>query len=130
MRPDAGGSCHAPSLRPGAPGFAEAVTWLLGLPLDAFAGAGHLLEVRVPWHQVTLWLVPDEGAVQRLEAEGLSRGRIWTSQEVADLLSVPGIARESARMVALAKLGFDGVVTEVRTSGPERPRSGEPGALR
>jgi hypothetical protein len=90
------------------------VAGLLGLPLDVFAGADHMLEFRVPWHRATLWLVPDEGAVQGLEAEGVSRGRIWTAQEVTDLLSVSGIAREAARMVALAKMGFDGEVTEVR----------------
>jgi len=117
----------APSIAPlysGAPGFAEVVTWLLGLPLDAFAGAGHLLEVQVPWHRVTLWLVPDAGAAQSLDAEGVSRGRIWTSAELEDLLSIPGLTRESTRTVALAKLEFDGEVTEIRPSSPPSDPAG------
>jgi hypothetical protein len=111
-------------LRPGAPGFAEAVTRLLGLPLDRFAKAGQMLEIGVPWHRVTLWLVPDDGAAQSLEAEGVSRGRIWTARELGDLLSVPRIQKTIAQTVALTKLEFDGEVTEVRPSSPPSDPAG------
>jgi len=90
------------------------VARLLDLSLDAFVGASQMLEVRVPWHGVTLWLVPDDAAAHGLTAEGISRGRIWTGRELMDLLSVPGLTHESAQTVALAKLAVDGAVTEVR----------------
>jgi hypothetical protein len=94
------------------------VTWLLGLPLDRFAEAGQMLEIGGPWHRVTLWLVPDDGAAQSLEAEGVSRGRIWTAGELLDLLSITGLTKAGAPTVALAKLEFDGEITDVRRPSP------------
>jgi len=112
------------SICPGGPGFSETVAQLLGLPLAHFAEAGRMLEVGVPWLPVTLWFVPDEPAVAMLLAEGISQGRIWTSAELEDLFSIPGLTRESTRTVALAKLEFDGEVTEIRPSSPPSDPAG------
>jgi hypothetical protein len=89
-------------------------TRLLGLPLDVFAAAGEMIEVRVPWWSEPLWFVPGETAVEALVREGISRGRIWTAGELADLLSVPNVTKATARTVAAAKLAVDGDVTGVR----------------
>jgi hypothetical protein len=112
--PGSGIAAAPATIRPGSPDFSAAVARPLGLLLHAFSGAGQMLEVRVPWLSATLWWVPDGAAAETLVAEGVSRGRVWTAGELADVLSVPGITGESARMVALAKLGIDGEVTAVR----------------
>jgi hypothetical protein len=75
-------------------------------------------ELKVAWLPYTLWVVPDETAGVTLAAEGISRGRIWTAGELADVLRIPGITRDRARMIAGAKLEFDGEVTNVRAAQP------------
>jgi hypothetical protein len=108
---------QAPPLRHGAPGFVEAVSRLLGLPLASFAEAGRVLEVRVPWLDQALYFAPDEPAAERLVAEGVSRGCVWTARELADLIGTPGITRDQVRTVAHAKNELAGEVAEVRTLG-------------
>jgi hypothetical protein len=88
---------------------------LLLMRLDTFAAHGQPIEIRVPWWTQTLWFVPDEPHARHLEAEGVSRGRIWTAGELMDLLTVRD--QPAARMAAIAKLEFDGEVTEVRPRG-------------
>ncbi len=103
----------APPIPPGT--HAGSVHPLLLLPLDAFAAHGQPIEVRVPWWAQTLWFVPDEPHARRLEAEGVSRGRIWTAGELMDLLTIRD--QPAARMAAIAKLEFGGDVVEVRPRG-------------
>jgi tubulysin polyketide synthase-like protein len=91
---------------------------LLAMPLDAFAAAGQMLEVHVPWWPDRLWFVPDAPAAAILTHEGMSRGRIWTAGELADLLSIPGLTKEGVQRVAEARIAFDGDVVAVRL--PER----------
>ncbi len=79
-----------PALRPGDPGFAEAGTRLGLMPPDLFAREGRLLEVRVPWLDVTLWFVPDERDAEALGREGVSRGRVWTAWELMEVLALSG----------------------------------------
>ena len=83
-----------------------------------------MLEVRVPWLPVSLWFVGDDAAVAMLVADGISRGRIWTAGELADLLSIPGLTPAGVRSVALAKLRFDGDVVAIRPPRPARPPAG------
>lgn len=52
------------------------------MPLDQFEREGSPLEVRVPWLPQTLWFVPGEMQVEVLTKRGISRGRIWTAQEL------------------------------------------------
>jgi hypothetical protein len=85
---------------------------LLAFTLEQFERAGRALEVRVPWCPEPLWFVPSHQHAAALERDGLSRGRIWTAGELGDLLSVPGITKEPARTVAVAKLEFQGEVVE------------------
>jgi hypothetical protein len=95
----------------------EAVSHLLAMPLREFARKGQLLEVSVPWLSVTLWFVPTEADGERLALEGIGRGRIWTARELDDLLSCAGLKPDQAKVVALAKIEFDGTIVEVVRSG-------------
>jgi hypothetical protein len=94
---------------------ATALAQLMGMPLDLFAREGQLLEVRVPYlDQTTLWFVPSESDAEGLTQEGISRGRIWTARELADLLSCAGLRPHDVKAVALAKIELGGDVVEVR----------------
>lgn len=101
-------------VRSGVPLRAAALQ-VLRMPVDQFCQTGGPLEIRVAWWPQTLWFVPDESHARRLEAEDVSRGRIWTARELIDLLGVRD--QPAARMVAIAKLEFGGEVVEVRPRG-------------
>ena len=101
------------ALSAGDTGFADRVARVVGLPLGRFAEEGGPLEVRVPWHPDTLWLVPDERHAEILVCEGVRRGRIWTARELLDVMTLPGRTPDVVRTLALAKLTFDGDLVEV-----------------
>ncbi len=63
---------------------------ILATPLDRFAHEGRLLEVRIPWFDVTVWFVPEERDAEALVRDGVSRGRIWTAKELIALNDRPG----------------------------------------
>jgi hypothetical protein len=95
----------------------EEVTPLLAMSLDVFARADALLEVRVPWLDGTLWMVPTDQDGDRLMAEGVSRGRIWTAGELIQLMAFGDRTPETAKTITHAKLAVDGQITEVRPRG-------------
>lgn len=106
---------HADNADPGSTGpDVNSVAQLMGMPLDLFAREGQLLEVRVPYLAQTLWFVPGESDAEGLTQEGISRGRIWTARELADLLSCAGLGPNHVKAVALAKIELGGDVVEVR----------------
>lgn len=113
--PDAAGPRHVADALP-----------FLDMPLDVFKTDGALLEVSVPWLDVTLWFVPTKDDANVLLEEGVTRGRIWTSGELMDLMTAAPLTGETVRTIALAKIEFDGdvIVVRRRTSGSEegRPR--------
>src|SRR3989442_2996512 len=115
------GIAKAPT--PGSPSAPQpALAGMLGMPLDVFAREGQPLEVQVPWAPVTLWFCPDARQGEMLVSDGISRGRIWTAAELMDLLSSSNVTQEAARVVALAKLEFDGDVVAVhRRDAPPAP---------
>jgi hypothetical protein len=90
---------------------------VLAMPLDQFAREGQLVEVRVPWLDVTLWFAPEERDAETLGREGVNRGRVWTAKELRAVLVIAGRTREALRTIALAKLTVNGDVTEVRWKG-------------
>jgi hypothetical protein len=53
---------------------------LLAMSLDRFVREGQLVEVRVPWLEITLWFVPEERDAEMLGREGVKRGRVWTAR--------------------------------------------------
>jgi hypothetical protein len=95
-------------------GPAPAVEQLLALPLDRFAEARQLLQVHVRWWPESLWFVPSSADAEDLRREGVSRGRVWTARELADLLAIPGLSRDAILTAAQAKLAFGGEVVGVR----------------
>ena len=82
------------------------------LPLGRLARLGVLIECAVPWAKKTLFLVPGPVVTEQLVGHGVSRGRIWTAAEVADLL-LAGVTREDAVKIAGTKVQFGGTVTGV-----------------
>ena len=95
------------------PGLAEAVPFL-GMPLDVFAREGASLAVRVPWLEVTLWMVPTDQDAAALVGEGVNRGQIWTSIELMNLMSIADRTPDMVKRLALAKLELGGEVVGVR----------------
>ena len=93
---------------------------LAAMPLDVFATARQMLEVRVPWCSDSLWFVPAETDAEALAREGICRGQIWTARELHDLLSIPSLTKDTARTVASAKRAMAGDVTAVHP-GADRP---------
>jgi hypothetical protein len=86
-------------------------------PLRRFAELGQLIELAVPWAKKTLFLVPGAAAAEHLIRQGVSRGRIWTADEVRELLLV-GVSREDVIKIAGTKVQFAGTVTGVRRDEP------------
>src|SRR5712691_13376182 len=87
---------------------------VLAMPLDTFAREGQPIEVRVPWLDVTLWIVPADRDAVALMAEGVPRGRIWTAGELIQLMQIADRTPEVVKTVTHAKLELDGEITEVR----------------
>jgi len=87
------------------------VTPMLKMPLDQFERDGCPLEVRVPWFSETLWFVPGQADVAGLIQRGVGRGRIWTANELMDLLHLESLSREQVQTIAWAKLLFEGEVS-------------------
>jgi hypothetical protein len=96
--------------------LAEALPFLV-MPLDRFAQEGASLEVHVPWFDTTLWIVPARQDATRLMGEGVRQGRIWTAQELSQLMSIADRIPATVKTIAHAKLQLDGEITEVRTCG-------------
>lgn len=115
--PDTTGKVDLPALTVGPRHVAEALPFL-SMPLDEFKRRGACLEVRVPWLNVTLWVVPVDRDVNMLMQEGISRGRIWTANELQQLISVASRTPETVQTLAHAKLELDGDIVEVRQRRP------------
>ncbi len=103
----------------GGTGTSLDVTEILAMPLDRFEREGQCLEIRVPWLDVTLWLVPDERDAAAIARTGASRGRVWTANELAVLMAVPDRAPATVEAIARAKLAVDGDIVELRPRQPE-----------
>ncbi len=82
--------------------------FLLAMPLGQYEQEGRPLEIRVSWFSETLWFVPTQNEVKTLTNMGIGRGRIWTSRELAELLSLPSLSPQEVQTIAQAKLMFEG----------------------
>jgi hypothetical protein len=89
---------------------------LLDLSLDEFAQQDHSIEFAVPWFDETIWFVPRTEYIDDLVRDGIHRGRIWTTDELKDLLSLPGLTEQDFVSLSRLKLQFDG---EVVSAGSE-----------
>jgi hypothetical protein len=106
-------------------GKATHLVALVSMTLEQFAHEGSLLEVGVPWLTTTLWFVPGDREVETLVMEGITRGRIWTANELAELLALPTRVPEMVRTVAHAKLEMAGEILDTRTSRGGVPRAAD-----
>lgn len=105
---------------------AAVVRQILAMPLDRFSDKGCSVEVQVPWLEASLWFVPGEADAEALAREGISRGRVWTALELANLLTISGLAPDQAKTIARAKLELAGEVVDVRPRREtSRRRDGE-----
>jgi len=90
------------------------LTELLAMPLDQFMREGQLLEVRVPWLDVTLWFVPQELDAEAARRAGAPHGRVWTASELIALMEAPDRTLAVVETITRAKLAVDGDLVEVR----------------
>ena len=104
---------HVPSSAPAVPRVAEAIQFL-PMTLDEFRAKGALLEVRVPWLEVSLWMVPTDRDASALMAEGVRRGQIWTASELIQLMQIAGRTLEIVKTVTHAKREMDGEIVGLR----------------
>jgi hypothetical protein len=88
---------------------------LLAMPLDRFVHEGQLVEVRVPWLEVTLWFVPEERDADMLGREGVDRGRVWTARELMAAMALQGRTPPTVLGLARAKYTIDGALVDVRS---------------
>ena len=105
------GAEHPTSEEDGVP---AQLTEILAMPLDRFAHEGQLLEVRVPWLDVTVWVVPDERDAGALGRESIGRGRVWTARELATLMALADRTPSVVQTLAFAKCAVDGDIVEAR----------------
>jgi hypothetical protein len=87
---------------------------LLNLTLDEFEQESHSLEVRVEWHDETLFFVPRITHVHSLVASGIGRGRIWTAGELRNLTTIPSISSDELRRVGRLKAAFGADIVSVK----------------
>jgi hypothetical protein len=115
---DRGAQERPPVLRVAEEGFAATVSRLVGMSLSQYALDGQPFEIRVPWWRETLWWVPDARHAETLVGSGVSRGRVWTAAEIADVVGA-GLDPGALRLVQVAKEEFNGKVVAVhpRRSG-------------
>ena len=93
------------------------VAGILALPLDAFAEAGQLLHIRVPWDTDLIWFVPTPEEAKILMTDGVNPGRIWTAATLRALLAAT-LTREGVRRIAQTRIAFE---AEEVVIGPPRP---------
>jgi hypothetical protein len=103
------------------------VTRLLDLPLNAFAEAAQILEIRVPWDPAPLWFVPTPHDAEMLAAEGINPGRIWTAAALKELLAA-GLTKAEAQRVAQTRIAFEADVVAIkpRATDPASPQPPNP----
>lgn len=87
---------------------------LLAMSLDRFVREGQLVEVRVPWLEITLWFVPEERDAEMLGREGVKRGRVWTARELLAVMTLPARTPATVRTLALAKVELDSDLVDVQ----------------
>jgi len=92
---------------------------ILGLSLREFERSRQALELRVPWLEDSLWLVPRAGDVPTLVGEGIPRGRIWKVREMADLLSIPSITPTEIERIGRLKVEFGAEIISVTPEADE-----------
>jgi hypothetical protein len=98
---------------------AEILTWLdevdriLDMPISVFERQQSALELRVGWWHETLWLVPTAKLANALSGQGVSAGRIWRAQELAQFLSMPGLTPDDIGRIGKLRATFGAEIVAV-----------------
>lgn len=93
---------------------------LVDMSLTDFEQQNQAIEVKVEWLEDTVCFVPRPEHVQILSGAGIRRGRIWTSRELADLLSISRMPHRDLMNIARFKAAFGAeIVTVEGTKGVE-----------
>ena len=97
---------------------------LVGMSCSEFGRQRSALELRIPGLDGTIWLVPQHTDAARLVAEGIGRGRILTSRELADLLSIENLTPDDFQKIARLRVAFGAEIVEVTADvdSSETPR--------
>ena len=82
------------------------------------------IEFRSPWCLPTLWFAPTAADADALLAAGVTRGRVWTLEELR-LVFATETCRADLRTLVQTKLAVDGDITAVLDVACPCPR-GEP----
>ncbi len=101
---------------------------VLALPLDEFATAHLALTVRIPGEADPHYFVSSLAEVEVLRGEGIPRGRIWTAQELADVVGA-GWTRETIGRLIAVKRTFGGAAVASTPPPGEVPAAGAGGAI-
>ena len=81
---------------------------------DSWSGVdGDVLELRVPFLGDTIFFVHSDEDVLPLLHEGISRGRIWTVEQLNDLFNIPDLGPSGRITITIARAMFDGEVVSV-----------------
>jgi sulfur transfer protein SufE len=94
------------------------------MSLEQFARENSALEVRVPGCAETVWWVPNSRAAEQLMRQGISRGRIWTAQELLQVWEGPPLRQEDAQTLARLKATLNCELSSIRPPDADE----EPGA--
>ena len=86
---------------------------ILYLTLAEFERQDRAIEVLTDWYPVPIWFAPDDAAADELTRQGISRGQIWTTDELRKV-TTPEISVEEIHLIATVKDEFSGKVTAVK----------------
>ena len=81
--------------------------------------------LQVPYLDQTIWFVPTPGNAVRLVAKGVGRGRIWTADELWDLVSIPSPRRADLERIVRLKLAFGAEIVDVESDSNGQTRGGD-----
>ena len=85
----------------------------IGMSCSEFAQQRFAVELRIPSVDGTIWLAPQPRDAARLVSEGISRGRILTARELADLLSIEKLTSDDFQAIARMRAAFGAEILEV-----------------
>ena len=68
----------------------------------------------MPWHNETLWFVPEGRDTETLDREGVDRGRVWTARELMEVMALPDLASDTVLTIAIAKMTFGADIVKVK----------------
>ena len=103
----------------------------IGMSCSEFGRQRFAVEIRIPGVDGTIWLAPQPVDAARLVSEGIGRGRIFTSRELTDLLSIEALTPDDFQKIARMRVAFGAeivaVTNDVESSAALRTSVGEDG---